>query len=136
MDGGGCLDRDLLALRGALSMTRCLRAMPERAATRFIRTQEVHQVGDVVGAHVEHGTAARLEEEVRVGMPVFHAAAHDVGGAAGDLADEALVHRLAGELVRSAEEGVGCTATCSFFALAMRCSWRASARPSVSGFSV
>ena len=40
-------------------------------------------------------------------MPVLHAVAHHVAGAAGDLAELALVDQVARQLVRAAEEGVG-----------------------------
>ena len=52
------------------------------AATRLDRAEQADQRGDVVGADIEDRAAARLEEERRVGMPVLHAVAHHMGGAA------------------------------------------------------
>ena len=56
--------------------------MPVKAVTRLTGPMQVDEVGDVVGPDVEDGAGAGLEEEVRVGVPVLHAAAHHVGGAA------------------------------------------------------
>ena len=71
------------------------------------RPDQVDEVGDVVRPDVEHGTGADLEEEVRVRVPVFHAAAHHVRGAVRDLAQLLAVDDVAHLLVRAAEEGVG-----------------------------
>ena len=62
---------------------------------------------DVVGAEIEHRSRAGLEKEVRVRMPVLHAAAHHMAGAAGDRAELALIDQAAHQLMRAAEEGVG-----------------------------
>ncbi len=57
--------------------------------------QELDQLGQVVGANVEHRPAARLEEEAGIGMPVLHAARQEEGGAGDDLADRALIDQAA-----------------------------------------
>ena len=70
------------------------------------RTDQVDQVGDVVGAEIEDRAAAGQEEEVRVRMPHLHARAHHVAGARRDAADLALVDIVARKLMGAAEEGV------------------------------
>ena len=69
--------------------------------------EELDEVGDVVGPEVEDGSAAFDEEEVGVGVPVFHAVGEDGGGAGDDGADAAVVDGAAAGLVGGAHEGVG-----------------------------
>ena len=71
------------------------------------RADQVHESGDVVGAHVEHRAATFGVVEGRVRMPALMAGAHEEGAAGNGPADRALVDELAAGLMRAAEEGVG-----------------------------
>ena len=71
---------------------------------------EVDQGGDVVGAHVHHGAAAVLVEELGIGMPALGASAHHEGRSPHDLPDSPLVDELTAGLDARAQEGVGCAA--------------------------
>ena len=76
------------------------------AMTRVDRAEQVDQHGQVVGPHVEHRAAAGLIVELRIGMPVLHAAPHHEGGAGHRLADGALIHQPARPPAGGAEESV------------------------------
>ena len=83
--------------------------LPRHAGERrhpLHRTDELDEVGHVIGPDVEDRTGAGLVEPGRVGMPVLQAAAHHVGGARHDLAEHAAVDDVAHLLVGAAEEGV------------------------------
>ena len=70
------------------------------------RAEQVDQRGDVVGAHVQHRTAARLVEEGRVRVPVFVTVANHERGRCNGSADPAIVNQFATGLQAAAEEGV------------------------------
>src|SRR4051812_17202192 len=71
------------------------------------RAEEVDERGEVVGAHVEHGTAAELVVELGGGVPGFVAAAHHKCGEGEGATDGALLDEAARGLDTGAEEGVG-----------------------------
>ena len=71
------------------------------------RPEQVDEVGDVVGRHVEHRAAAGQVVEGRIRMPALVAGAHEEGGAAERNADGAFVDELAAGLMSAAEKGVG-----------------------------
>ena len=93
--------------RGALVMSRSARVMRVWPATLRHRTEQVHQGGQIVRAHVEHRPAARLVIERRVGVPAFVAGTGHERHGVQRLADPAVVDQLAAGLVATAEEGVG-----------------------------
>ena len=68
--------------------------------------EEVHQRRQVVRPHVEHRAAAPLVEELRVGVPVLHAAGEHAGVEVQRLPDEPVVDRLPGGLLPGAQESV------------------------------
>ncbi len=53
-------------------------------------------------------------------MPAFHAGAHDMAGARGDAPDAAFIDILAGELMRTAKEGIRSAADGEVFRLGKR----------------
>ena len=69
--------------------------------------EQLDEVGDVVGPHVEHRPAAAQIVEARRRMPALVAGAHEEGAAGDRRADRAVVDQLARGLVAAAEEGVG-----------------------------
>ncbi|ENN84128.1 hypothetical protein RHSP_78414 [Rhizobium freirei PRF 81] len=72
--------------------------------------EQVDEIGDVIGTHIEHRAAADFVIESRIRMPALMAGAHEGGGAADRDADRAFVNDGAGRLVAAAEEGIGCRA--------------------------
>ena len=64
------------------------------------------QIGDIVWAKIENRAGALLEEELRIRVPMLHAAAHDMSGARGDSADLAGVDDRSGLLMRATEESI------------------------------
>ena len=58
---------------GSLVIVRVADAIEVSAATRDDRAEQVDQLRHVIGSEIEDRSAAMLEEESRVGMPVFHA---------------------------------------------------------------
>ena len=126
----------LAPLRGSLGMTRSLRGRGVDAGDARHRAEQVDEVGDVVGPHVEHRPAAGLVVEGRVRVPALVAGAHEEGGAADRHADGAVVDQLAAGLVGAAEKGVGGAADAhAALAAAPRPAAAASASAMPSGFS-
>ena len=81
-DVGRHLDRnDLAASRLAGDRRASLRGVRRHAGDPRHRPEQVDEVGDVVGRHVEHRPAARLVVEGRVRVPALVAGAHEEGGA-------------------------------------------------------
>lgn len=70
------------------------------------RAEQVDEVGDVIGTHIEHRPAANLVIEGGVGMPALMAGAHEGGGAADRLAKHTLVDQPTRGLVSATEEGI------------------------------
>ena len=70
------------------------------------RPEQLHEIGDVIRPHVEHGSAAAQIVEARRRMPALMAGAAEKGAARHRLADRSVVNQLACRLVASAEEGV------------------------------
>ena len=97
-DVGGHRHRDLLA--GALAQRHGAHRVGGvgDAAHLGDRPQVVHQVAEVVDAHVKQRARARLVEKGRVGVPVVGAVVHEEGGAVAHRADHAGIelrpHRL------------------------------------------
>ena len=79
------------------------------AADALHRSQEIEQRGEIVRPHVEHGPAALLVVELRVGMPVLVPAAHHEGGERDRLADRPVVDHFSRRLNAGAQKGVGGT---------------------------
>ena len=103
---GRDLDRDLLAgERLAGDGPGRPRPRGDRGDARH-RAEQVDEVGDVVGRHVEHRAAAAEVVEAGVRVPALVAGAHEEGGAGERLADGAVVDQPAAGLVGAAEEGV------------------------------
>src|SRR5690606_42000834 len=87
MDRGRGANLDDAALIGALGGDDALAARHVGESREALdRAEQMHAVGDVIGTEIEDRPAARLEEEIRVRMPMLHAAAHHMPGAAHDLA--------------------------------------------------
>ena len=74
------------------------------------RPDQVDQIGDVLGAQVQHRPAARQKEEIRVRVPVFHSMVHHGRASGRDRADAPFVDQGAGLLMRTAQKGIGRTA--------------------------
>ena len=70
-------------------------------------TEQVDEVGDVIGAHIEHRAAAGEIVEAGIGMPTLVAGTHEEGRPADRPANEPVVDALARGLMRAAEESVG-----------------------------
>ena len=81
---------------GSLVIVRCGAARVAIAGDARDRPEQVDEVGDVVGPHVEHRAAARGVVEGRARVPALVAGAHEEGGAGDRLADRALVDRACG----------------------------------------
>ena len=76
VDVGRRLDRDQLATAGFRGDGAGGRGGGCQSADPFDRTQELDQVGDIIGANIQHRARTRQKEEIRVGVPHFHAVAH------------------------------------------------------------
>ena len=107
IDGGRRADGDRFAVVRAGSGDRTLRS-PHRAECRDAphRTEQVDEIGEVVGANVEDRPAAGLEEEVGARVPGFVAAGLKDSSPGGDLPEATGVDQRPRLLVGTAEEGV------------------------------
>ena len=104
---GRDLDRHARS-RQRLARDEALGAQARRdAADARDGAEQVDEVGDVVGPHVEHRAAAAEVIEARIGMPALVAGAHEEGRPADRAADQAVVDALARGLMGAAEERVG-----------------------------
>ena len=70
----------------------------------------VDERGQIIGAHVKHGTASCVVEEFGVLVPGLVSVPHHEGGCGDGLADPAVVDELAAGLVSAAQKGVGSSA--------------------------
>ena len=69
-------------------------------------SQQLHQGGDVVGPHVQHGAASPLVVELRVRVPGLVAVAYHGAASSHDITDHAAVNEPPGGLDARAHEGV------------------------------
>ena len=106
VDVGRRRDRHLLAVAGTVSDGAGGKAGIGQRRNRFHRAEQLHQIGDVVGAKVQHRAAAGLEEEIGVGVPGFHPPAHHMRAARHDPADGPGINGRPRQLMRAAKEGV------------------------------
>ena len=104
---GGHLHRDARSLqRLAGDQAFAPRARGD-AGDALDRAEQVDEIGDVVGAHVEHRAAAGGIVERRARMPALMSRAHEERRAGDRRADRALVDQLAAGLVGAAEKRIG-----------------------------
>ena len=68
---------------------------------------QTDQSSQVVRTHIEHGAAADLVVEGRVGMPGFMPVAHHEGIGTDDIADQTVINDLAAGLDAAAKESIG-----------------------------
>ena len=76
------------------------------AADARHRPEEIDEVGDIIGSHVEHRAAAGEVIEAGIGMPALMARAHEERRAADRPADQPFVDGAARGLVGAAEKRV------------------------------
>ncbi len=100
------LDRNARSGHG-LARDDALGPQPRRRpADARHRTEQIDEVGHVIGAHVEHRPAAVEVVEAGIGVPALMARTHEERRAADRAADQAVVDACARGLVRAAEERV------------------------------
>ena len=98
MHVGRRLDRDPVALARGFRRDDALREADARHGQHALHgPDQVDEGGEVVRRHVEDRAAARLEEELRIGMPVLHPVRHQERRSRQDPSDGAVVDELAGE---------------------------------------
>ena len=106
-DAGRRLDRDAAALVRSFGGHHALAKSDRRLRLHvFDRAQQIAQGREIIRTHVEDRSAARLEEEARVRMPVLHAMRHQRTRAGQDGSDLAAIDQLAGQPAAGAEERV------------------------------
>ena len=71
------------------------------------RAEEVDEIGDVIGSHIQNWPAANLVIEGGVRVPAFMAGAHESGRSADWLTKYAIVDQPACRLVAATEERIG-----------------------------
>jgi hypothetical protein len=104
---GGRLDRDPVALARGIRRDDPLREADARHGKDALHgPDQIDEGGKVVRPHVEDRAAARLEEELRVGMPVLHPVRHQERRSRQDPSDGAVIDELASQTPAPAEKGV------------------------------
>ena len=106
MDVGRRLDRNLLAQTRAIADGAFLLGDRGQRPHAFDRAQQVDQVGDIIGAKVQHRAGTGQEKELGVGVPAFHPVVLHGGSARDDGAYAALVQNGPRLLMRAAKKGI------------------------------
>ncbi len=72
---------------------------------------------EIIGANIKHGSSARLIEEVRVGMPPFHAVIQHEGCSSNRRPDLPVVNQFDAGLKTTAQKGIRCVANTYLFSM-------------------
>ncbi len=106
VNGRRCFDGNVLALARLAGDFAALARGRRKGRHPFDWSDQIDEIGDVIGSDIEDRPRARLEEEVGIGVPVLKAEAHDVACPRRHPANGPFIDQGAGLLMGTAEERV------------------------------